>query len=1198
MLKLDALELVGFKSFAHKTRLQFPKGITSIVGPNGCGKSNLADAIGWVLGAHSAQNLRGEKMDDVIFNGTRTRKPSGVVEATLVFSHDNGNPIELVKSGISGEVLEVSRKLYRSGESVYSINQRRCRLKDIRSVMEEAGVGFAPYALIAQGKIGSFLSAKPLERRTVIEEAARITGYKSRRRSAELKLELAQQNLVRINDIVTEIERQLRSLKRQAAKAKRYKESREQFRQSQLLKFVFEAEQFSKQIEHLDKELKEYEEKERSVGLELTGKEKAHRIALEKREKLEVKLSEFRQARSKMQLEVDRAQNSIQYHKEQISTSKKFLESNAEEQKTIQQSLQRVKEESSGFELETSTLLDQEEQVESAVEEQTGVVDRHQIEVREAEDKIEELRSRLVRLAADTATSNNLKKQLSQTLESVQPVLQRLEEERSGHELKLEESGLRLKKTQRALERKKTEVVELGNTLQQQREEKNILERRLEELRSESVELHNQLIAQRERLQSLQEIELSHSQYSEGVQKFLNHPSTSQSIRNGGTLAECIETSPEYEKLVEEFLGEELEYILVDSLDEAVQGVSELKMIESGKCTFLTLNSSNGFKKSNGNGFKKGNGNGSGLEGVHGPLADLLEMKPDVYEAFSRALPQRAEAVVVSDLGQAMNLAHKYPENTFVTLAGEAFTPRGLLSASSAQGQKMGLLSLRRKKGELEKRISGLQKDFLKVQAREEEQQQALHVTLESFDKSDISLHQAEKEVVTLTHQQEQWKGEWDRQEQALRVVGEELKQLECEREENHKKIREVEEQINEGNSSRVETEQVFSQMQDALQQLRSELGRRQEHLHLISSERKVLEERRAAVQRTLERIEVEKTSLESRQQASQSAQNQGEESLSQMSTVLRTLGADLDKNRARDAEMHANLQELEHEYTDWKQTLPETEKSLIDLRNDRSKLQEKKAHLDIDRARLETQLESISEQCLERLQTSLEEASAKVDLQDAEVAEALQQYEQLQERLEKFGPINMAALEEYQENEERHNFLCSQRSDIEGSIADTSKAIQEINRHSREKFQEAFESINGHFDEIFQKLFGGGECGLRLVDEDDPLESGIDIFAQPPGKKLQNVMLLSGGEKAMTVFAFLMALFAYRPSRFCVLDEVDAPLDSANVARFKGLIQQMSEKTQFVVVTHNNQTMEAAEVLYGVTMEEPGVSKIVSVKY
>jgi chromosome segregation protein len=1198
MLKLDALEVVGFKSFAHKTRLHFPQGITSIVGPNGCGKSNLADAIGWVLGVHSAQNLRGEKMDDVIFNGTRKRKPSGVVEATLVFSHHEGKPIKLVKSGVSGEVLEISRKLYRSGESVYSINQRHCRLKDIRSVMEDAGVGFAPYALIAQGKIGWLLSAKPLERRTVIEEAARIAGYKSRRRSAELKLELAQQNLVRINDIVAEIERQLRSLKRQAAKAKHYKEAREQFRQSQLLKFVFEAEQFSKQIEYFDKALKGYEEKELSVGLELTSKEKAHRIALEKREKLEVKLSDFRQARSKIQLEVDRAQNSIQYHKEQICASENFLESNEVEQKTIKHSLQRVKEELSGFELETSDLLEQKKQGESSVEDQARVVDRHQIEVRESEDEIEELRSRLVRLAADTATLNNLKSQLLQTLEAVQPVLQRLEEERLGHELKLEESWLRLEKVQQALECKKTEVVELGNTLQKQRGEKNVLERRLEELRSESVELHNQLIAQRERLQYLQEVEFSHSQYSEGVQNFLNHPSTSQSIRNGGTLAECIETSPEYEKLVEEFLGEELEYILVDSLDEAMQGVSELKMIESGKCTFLTLNSSNGFKKNAGNGFGNGNGNGSGIKGVHGPLADLLKMKPDVHEAFRRALPQRAEAVVVSDLGQAMHLAHKHPENTFVTLAGEAFTPRGLLSSSSAQGQKMGLLSLRRKKGELEERISGLQKNLLAVQAREEGQQEALHVMLKSFDQSDILLRQAEKEVVTLTHQKEQWTGEWDRQKQALRVVGEELKQLEYERKENHEKVREAEEQLNKGNSARGENEQVLSQMQDTLRQLRSELGRRQEHFHLISSERKVLEERRASVQRTLERIEVEKASLEARQQASQSAQNQGEDSLSQMCTALKVLSADLDKNRVRDAEMQDDLQELEHEYANWKQTLPATEKVLMELRNDKSALQDKKAQLDVDRVRLETQLESISEQCLERLQTSLEDASAKVDLQDAQVEEALQQYEQLRERLEKFGPINMAALEEYQENEERHNFLCSQRSDIELSIADTSKAIKEINRHSCEKFQEAFESINGHFDEIFKKLFGGGECGLCLVDKDDPLESGIDIFAQPPGKKLQNVMLLSGGEKAMTVFAFLMALFAYRPSSFCVLDEVDAPLDSANVARFKGLIQQMSEKTQFIVVTHNNQTMEAAEVLYGVTMEEPGVSKIVSVQY
>ena len=1196
MLKLDALELVGFKSFPHKTRLRFPQGITSVIGPNGCGKSNLADAIGWVLGVHSAQNLRGERMDDVIFSGTRKRKPSGVVEATLVFSRSDGEPIELAKSGISGEVLEISRKLYRSGESVYSVNQRRCRLRDIRTVMEEAGVGFAPYALIAQGQIGWLLSAKSLERRTVIEEAARITGYKSRRRSAELKLDLAQQNLVRINDIVIEIERQLRSLKRQAATAKRYRETRERFRQSQLLKFVLESEQFSTRMEQLDEELKEHQGREQSVGSELTEKERAYREAVEKREQLEAELSQLRQALSEIRLEVDRAQNSIQYHQEQIETLEKSLEANADEQKVIGESLQRVEEETAHFESERSSLEKEEKQAESTVEKQTEVVTRHRNEVRETEDRVEELRSRLVRLVADTAALNNFNEQLVQSLQALQPVSRRLEGERSDHQLKLEESESHLKETEQVLEQKKTEIIELGQALQEQKEGKSNLEGQLEEVRSELAELHNQLIAQRERLQSLQEIEMSHSQYSEGVQKFLNHLSTSQSVRTGGTLADFIETSPEYEKLVEEFLGEELEYILVDSLEEAVQGLSELKTIESGKCTFLTLRSSNGFKKSNGE--KPWATNGSASDGVYGQLANLLQMKPEVQEAFRRVLPQRAEAVVVSDLGRALKLADSHPEDIFITLEGEALTPRGLLSASSAQGQKLGLLSLKRNKRELEKRISELQKNLATVQKREEEQKEELQRMLKLFNESEVSLHQTEKEIVALTHQQEQWKGERERQEQALRVIGEELKQVEREREEKRKKVREVEEQLNEGNRSRLETEQMLSQTQESLQQLRSEFGRIQEHLHLVSSERKVLEERRLALRRTLERTEEQRTGLSDRQQATQSARTQGEERLAQMTAALGTLGSDLEKNRARDADMEATLKGAEQEYVSWKQTLPETEQRLVDLRDRKSELQENRAQLDVDRARLETQLQSSGEQCLEQLQIPLEEARAKTDLQDVNHEESLQEYERLKERLEKFGPINMAALEEYQENEERHNFLCSQREDIEISIADTSQAIREINRRSREKFEEAFESINEHFDEIFQKLFGGGECGMRLVDEEDPLESGIDIFAQPPGKKLQNVMLLSGGEKAMTVFAFLMALFAYRPSRFCVLDEVDAPLDDANVVRFNSLIQQMSEGTQFIIVTHNKRTMETAEVLYGITMEEPGVSKIVSVKY
>ena len=390
----------------------------------------------------------------------------------------------------------------------------------------------------------------------------------------------------------------------------------------------------------------------------------------------------------------------------------------------------------------------------------------------------------------------------------------------------------------------------------------------------------------------------------------------------------------------------------------------------------------------------------------------------------------------------------------------------------------------------------------------------------------------------------------------------------------------------------------MLSETQKILQQLRVEFGRLREQLHLLSSDHKVLGERRSALDRTLERIEEQRTGLLTQEKATQASQSQNNERLDVMTRDLETLKADLVQYGQKAEELGSVLEQQEQAYSEWKEHFPQTEKELGELRNQRSELQEKRSQVDVERARAETQFQNISEQCQEQLQMPLEEAVSGVDLSEiTSEEEVLQEYSELKERMGKFGPLNMAALEEYQESEERHQFLTTQRSDIEGSVTDTTRAIQEINRRSRKQFQEAFEAINTHFNEIFQRLFGGGECGMRLLDEEDLLESGIDLYAQPPGKKLQNVMLLSGGEEALTVFSLLMAIFNYRPSRFCVLDEVDAPLDDANVTRFTNLIREMSSETQFIVITHNKHTMKNSDAVYGVTMEEAGVSQLVSVK-
>ena len=1201
MLKLDSLELIGFKSFAERTRIRFGEGITCVVGPNGCGKSNFADAVGWSLGAHSAYSLRGSKMEDVIFAGTRKRKPFGLAESNLVFSQPENKANVVDGMEISGENLEISRKLYRSGESVYYINRRRSRLKDVHEVLEKGGLGFASYALIAQGKIEWFLNAKPLDRRAVIEEAARITGYKSRRRSAELKLEMAQQNLLRLNDVITEIERQLRSLKRKAGKALRYSEAKESFRKVLGQKILLQAKELKGQLQQSGEKLKDHREQEAGLQKELRKQEKAHQGTLQRREELDVDLSRLKEILSELQLELDRTENSIRHHEEQIGSTRRSLEANRSERTVIEQSLKKLASELSRFQSEQSVLADQGVRVEADVRKQAELVERYRSDMEREENRLEELRNQLVRLTADSASLKNLKEQLKQKLKTAESVCERLEKERSQYVLRLEESTFRLEEATRNLDQKRSLLLQMSQELSDQAKKKRELETEVSEFKAQAEEMQSRLIAQRERLHSLQEIELSHSQYSEGVQNFLKHLHGNQTVRTGGTLADFIQTSPEFERLVEEVLNQELEYILVDSLDAAVEGISELKTVDGGKCTFLSL--SNGYKHTNGNGSGSNNGYNQAVDfaaqdGVYGKLSDLLTMKPDVKKAFQRTLPQRAEAVVVSDLGRAFELAAQYSDTVFMTLEGESLTPSGLLSASSSQAKKLGLLSLKRQKRELETRITGAQKEFSQARDQEEKQSERLRMASQIFDEKKESLLGLEKEIISLTHQHEQWKSEAQRHKQTLRVVDAELSQLTSEREENRENIRQVEDQLDEKNSSRAASDRLLIQSQQMLQQPKGEYTSIQEQMHLVFSEHKVLEERCLALERTLERVEEQREGLEARKESMETAYSQHEEQLMRMESILTTLRENSDKYRTDERTVALDLEGREQEQAIWKQDYPKHEELLLNLRETKSDMQEQRAELDVERARLETQLQNLNQQCFEQLQVTLEQAAANMDLEEVVLEKVLEQFEELRTKLDKFGPINMAALEEFQENEERYAFLCSQRQDVEASIVDTNRAIQEINRRSRQQFSEAFEAINLHFKEIFQKLFEGGECGMRLLDEDDILESGVDIFAQPPGKKLQNVMLLSGGEKALTVFALLMAIFRFRPSRFCVLDEVDAPLDDSNVTRFTKLIRQMSKEIQFIIISHNKLTMEIADTLFGVTMEEPGVSQIVSVEF
>ncbi len=1196
MLRLTSLELVGFKSFAERTRLEFPAGITAVIGPNGCGKSNLADAIGFVLGLHTAKELRGEKMEDFIFGGTRKRRPSGLAEVTVRFQRTGEAPLVLEGVELQGDELEITRRLYRSGESVYLVNQRRCRLMDIHRFMEEAGLGYSGYALIAQGRIESFLASRPLERRALLEEAAQIGGYKARRRQAEIKLELAQQNLLRVNDILTEVERQLRSLRRQAARARQYRKVREEFRRVQKLKFRLEADRLEESLNRVLSALNGFGAQEREFRQQVEAGEGRVRQLGDERTQLESLVQQLQDESSELALRLDRSRNGIRFAAQQIEQTEQARAAEIRERAHLVEALSIQRQEAERFGAELEALKGEEQAASEQQRTAQAQLETVRRALAEAENLLEEERARLVAAAADAASFRNQAEQIRLRLQRLENDRRRLLEQRGGLRDGLRKLELVAAEKRATLESRRIDLEKEAGELHRFRGEEEKLTRELAGLREEEAGIRHQLVALQERQQSLQELEFSRAPYSESVKKVLGHLSRSRSVQTAGTLADAVETMPEFERLVEEFLDEELECILVESLDEAVRGVSEAKHLKTGKCTFMSLVSTNGFGT---------NGRGHlgpplpGVEaGVYGRLGELLRMKPSVQEAFLRVFPQQAETIVVSDLDCAWRLAHDHPESTFLTVQGEALQPRGLVSAVAAPAGKLGLLGLKRQLRELEKKVESQLAAAAVAAGKRQQTEEQLRQVQSEIQRRHQRLHELEKQTIGLTHAVEQSESERTRMGRELGALEAELERFDAEAAELGSRLESVASESAARETLKTRIESGLQVGRERVQDFRDRLAAAQAELNRASSQYRLLEERRRSLAATQARIQQQIEESEGRLRAATEREAAAAGRIGELTAETARLQEEAARLTEESAAVAARLSAARDELAACRGRLKEAEAGLEELRVQLSTVQGRRNEAEVERARLETQLQHLESDCREQFGVGLLEALEGVALEGEEASQIASRYEQLRRRLDAFGPINMAALKDYQEAEERRQFLADQRADLEKSIADTTQAIQELNRRSREQFSEAFAQVNRNFQEVFQKLFGGGECGMRLLDEEDVLECGVDIYAQPPGKKLQNIMLLSGGEKALTVFALLVAVFMYRPSRFCVLDEVDAPLDDGNVQRFGELIRSMSEHTQFIVVTHNKRTMEQAHALYGVTMEEPGVSKVVSASF
>lgn len=1264
MFKLQRLEITGFKSFADYTEVVFTgSGITAVVGPNGCGKSNVSDAIAWVLGEQKAKSLRGEEMKDVVFQGTSKRSPGGMAEVVLHLVRDDefefvGDEDDLTEideaisdldenavdvdeievssqqSGVSsqpveyqieeveiekvqaaqvgsiqvvekkikpkrhwrprsyaldfapGEAVSVTRRLYRSGESEYQLNGKTCRLRDIQDLFAGTGLSGAHYALIEQGRIGQILSAKPSDRRNLIEEAAGISKFRTRQRAAETRLESAKTNLHRISDIVTEIEKQANALRRQAAKTRRYKILREEFRV--LLRRVFTAEgkYLSELVDELETKLDEAVNAEREIFAKVGEKDEAFRTATHLAREAEEKLTELRQKHAENALERDRASREHRYQNEQIAGLQTRSESLKTEIGGIEERLKLAETEIQRLEKESKTERAEAEKVELAL--------------REAENKY---KSKLDVLRETEAELENRRKEfLSHTT-----AVERL----AGIERQLENNIERLKERAEGLHR---EGIRAGETREEHLSQAEILRENLEKERQKLAdfqakkskllesagkarvalqisktalnELNKEVSRKRNRLETLRELEEKRAIYAPQVQK-LFAAQTKIGVKFHGVLADKFETDERAEKAVENLFGAFLQTVLVESETDAQKTIRYLNENNLGRIAVLVFPAKPQSRK-----VAKDK-----ISNFKSEISDLIGASDDFAETLKEIFPREMSAKLVENFDGIKLEANK----NFVDAKGDAIFGGKLFIGGkvNADDKNSSLLAFKRELRELEKQLEKLTKETEKAETETEKARKILTEQEEKIVDLQSLMTGIEREILGLEVREKSIRQETERAERHQKVVAEETKQIETELTQIQAKQKEARINAQKAETARTEVSAKLEKITVDLNSARAE----SEKENSIVSEKRTLAatsaERRRAAENALRRVENEAKELNERlaRQNFEIIETRGK--IEHLTTLIGEIVGKIAS--AEDEKLHEQ-NELEAETAHLKlkrETADAMSAELAELNKSAAEARNERAALEIRQAETVTQLKSLNEKVSRELNISLielvenEEISEEINLQESQT-----RVEDLREKLDNFGAINMLALEELTEIEERFQFLTSQRQDIIDGIVAAESALREIKERSRERFKQAFEAINANFTEFFTELFGGGRGEMTLLEAEDVLEAGIEVIAQPPGKRLQNILLLSGGEKAMTAIALVMAIFRYRPAPFCLLDEVDAPLDDANVGRFVNKIAEMSEKTQFIVITHNKRTMEAARALYGVTMQEAGISKVVSVRF
>ena len=1175
---LKSIEMQGFKSFANKTILQFHDGITGVVGPNGSGKSNVGDAVRWVLGEQSAKQLRGGNMQDVIFSGTETRKPLGY--ASVAITLDNSDH----KLNVDFEEVTVTRRLYRSGESEYLMNGASCRLKDINELFYDTGIGKEGYSIIGQGQIDKILSGKPEDRRELFDEAAGIVKFKRRKNTTLKKLEEEQQNLVRVTDILSELTKQLEPLERQSETAKIYLAKRESLKELDVNMFLLE-------YEHTGKLIRELEEKTRIAENQLQEAKDAHSRTKDEYERLEKSLEELNQRMDALREESrDRAirkqqlSGEINVLHEQILAGEQNDSHYRSRLLAIQEDTEKKSADREELEEQRADLQAKLREVSRELSDEQEKLDNIQSNIEECTQAVEDGKNEIIEILNSRANTKGKAQRFDAMMEQ-------LDIRKAGISQRMLSLKTQEEEQQSAITQAKKEYDTITESIQAIREERSNLTKEIkaiqETLKQQNTELEeSQRAYHREasRLESLRNITERYDGYGNSIRRVMEQKDHVPGIR--GVVADIIHVEKNYEIAIETALGGSIQNIVTDNEQTAKEMIEFLKKNRYGRATFLPLNSIS----QRGEFTQRGALNEPGAIG----LASGLVSADKEYTGLIGYL--LGKVLVVDNIDHAIAIARKYRHSIrMVTLEGESLSPGGSMTGGAFKNNS-NLLGRRREIEELEKKVKELAARYNEIRqsmednrSKRNEMRDTVNSLQQKFQEQSIGQNTARMNIEQLEKKAEEIRGGYARIEREQEEIRRQTREMQADN-------AQITQELETSKKDEEELETFIETRQKELEDWKKDEAQTLETLEKIRLDASASQQKESFIKENLKRLKEEIDVLLKEKEEILDSLEKGSQETAQKRKTIENVRVEIESFAAKEEASEKQLEKLQQEKE-------ESTKSHKEFFEKRDELSNQISLLDKECFRLKTQAEKIEENREARISYMWEEYEItpnnalqyrKEELGDRHVMK--QQIHKLKDEIRALGSVNVNAIEDYKELLERHTFLSGQYNDLLEAEKTLEQIIQELDEGMRKQFTEKFGEIQKEFDKAFKELFGGGRGTLELAEDEDILEAGIKIISQPPGKKLQNMMQLSGGEKALTAIALLFAIQNLKPSPFCLLDEIEAALDDSNVGRFAGYLQKLTKNTQFIIITHRRGTMNAADRLYGITMQEKGVSTLVSV--